>query len=500
MKKLNAIIILFALVSLIGCQQSKPIDTTQSRSQSSKSYTVFSENLELFAEIDAFTKGYGSGFAIHLTNLNTYKPIENGQVTIRIKGNQTNFNQTVDAPYSPGIFRARFVGKVIEKVTLTISYQGSGLSENFNLGEFDIFADDHAAEEAFAADTESHSGEKIVFTKEQVWEIDFSTKEMQLHAFNTVIPVSGQLEALPTKISSLIAPTEGIIQFTQNLMPGQKVRKGDILFTVDAGQLTSNNLITKYNTEKIAFEKASTDLERAEKLVKENIISNKDFRQIKLDFETAKLNFETISKNFSNGRQIVRATQSGLLSELMIMAGDFVNEGQQIGRIIQTDKLILKANLPQNKFNEAGNIKSANFKTTFSDKLYKTEELNGKLISYSITPSSDNPYLPVYFEIDNPGNLTSGLFAEIFLQSKLTQDVISIPISALIESEGHFHVYVQEDGEGYISHDVKIGSNNGIDVIVLEGLHAGDRVVTQGAYRIKLASLAGELPSHGHIH
>ncbi len=500
MKNLNAIIILFAMVSFLSCQSKKADVAVSAHSHASKSYTLFSGDLELFAEIDAFTKGHGSSFSIHLTNLNTYKPITDGQVTVSIKGAQTNFNQTIDSPASPGIYHARFVAKTIEKVSLTISYQGANFNESFKLGVFDVYPDDHAAEEAFAADDEEHAGDEIIFTKEQAWEIDFATIELQPQAFNTVIPTSGQLEALPGNISSMIASTDGILHFTKNLMPGQQVKKDEVLFTIDAGQLTSNNLNTKFNSEKAAFEKAKSDLERAEKMVKENIISDKDFRQIQLDFENAKLSFETTGKNFINGRQVIKASQSGIVSELMIQAGDFVSEGQQLGKIINNKKLMLMANLPQSNYLEIDKIRSANFKTGSSDRLYSTAELNAKLISYSITPSMGNSYFPVYFEIENPGNLTAGLFAEVFLESEATENVICIPLSALIESEGHFHVYVQEDGEGYTSRDVKIGSNNGFKAVVLEGLHAGDRVVTKGAYRIKLASLAGELPSHGHVH
>jgi membrane fusion protein, heavy metal efflux system len=500
MKKINALIMFIALIGFVGCQQSVVEDTTHAHTHASKSYTLFSENLELFAEIDAFTKGHGSNFAIHLTNLKTYKPIESGKVTISIKGAQTNFSTTIDAPETPGIYHGKFVAKSVEKVTLTISYQGAEFNEVFDFGHLAVFSDDHEAEEAFAASAGAHSSEEIIFTKEQAWEIDFATLELIPQDFKSVIPVSGKLEALPTNMSSLIAPTEGIVRFVKNLVPGQKVKKGEILFTIDAGQLTSNNLNTKYNSANVAYEKAKSDLERAENLVKDNIISDKDFREIKLEFDKAKIEFETIAKNFSKGRQTVKANQSGIISDLTIMAGNFVNEGQQMGKIISLGKLLLHANLPQSNYDAIEKIASANFKTAYSDKTYSTLDLNGKLISISKTPSEENGYISVYFEIDNPGELTAGLFTEIFLEANSSEKVIFIPISALIEKEGHYHVYVQEDGEGYMSHDVTIGSNNGLKAVVKAGLKSGDRLVTKGAYRIKLASMSGELPTHGHVH
>ncbi len=500
MKKFKAIIILFAIIGFWGCQSSRVEDANHAHTHASKSYTLFSDNLELYAEIDAFTSGHGSNILIHLTDLKTYKPIEDGKVTISINGAKTKFNSTIEAPETPGIYHGKFVAKEVEKVTLTISYQGTELSDKFDFGSFDVYTDDHEAEKAFAANAEEHHAEEIIFTKEQVWATDFNTLQLFPQDFKSVIPVSGQLEALPTNMSSLIAPTEGIVHFEKNLVPGQAVKKGDILFTIDAGQLTSNNLNTKYNTANVTYEKAKSDLERAEKLVQENIISDKDFREIKLEFEKAKLEFETIAQNFSKGRQTIKATQSGIISALTINAGNFVNEGQQMGKIIGLNKLLLHANLPQNKYGSINEIASAIFKTAYSDKTYSTSELNGKLTSISKTPAEENGYISVYFEIENPGELTAGLFTEIFLEANSSEKVICIPLSALIENEGHYHVYVQEDGEGYTSQDVTIGSNNGLMAVVKTGLKSGDRVVTKGAYRIKLASSSGEAPSHGHVH
>jgi hypothetical protein len=37
-------------------------------------------------------------------------------------------------------------------------------------------------------------------------------------------------------------------------------------------------------------------------------------------------------------------------------------------------------------------------------------------------------------------------------------------------------------------------------VQVLEGVKAGERVVTRGAHLIRLASMSSAVPAHGHVH
>jgi multidrug efflux pump subunit AcrA (membrane-fusion protein) len=75
-----------------------------------------------------------------------------------------------------------------------------------------------------------------------------------------------------------------------------------------------------------------------------------------------------------------------------------------------------------------------------------------------------------------------------------------IPVSALVEEQGIFYVYVQTEGESFQKRELKLGANDGQKVQVLSGLSEGERVVTKGGYQIKLSQASGALPAHGHEH
>ena len=93
-----------------------------------------------------------------------------------------------------------------------------------------------------------------------------------------------------------------------------------------------------------------------------------------------------------------------------------------------------------------------------------------------------------------------GSFVEIYLLSKTMEDVIVLPEEALTEEQGLYFIYIQKCEESYKKQEVKLGASNGVEVQILEGLHAGDRVVVKGAYHVKLASASNALPAHSHEH
>ena len=69
-----------------------------------------------------------------------------------------------------------------------------------------------------------------------------------------------------------------------------------------------------------------------------------------------------------------------------------------------------------------------------------------------------------------------------------------------MEEQGNYYVYVQTSGEGFQKRELKIGVNDGISVQILSGIKENERVVTKGAYQIKLVSMSGKMPEHGHEH
>ena len=87
----------------------------------------------------------------------------------------------------------------------------------------------------------------------------------------------------------------------------------------------------------------------------------------------------------------------------------------------------------------------------------------------------------------------------MFLQAA-SQPALVVPVTALLEEQGVFYVYVQTEGESFQKREVKIGAADGLRVQILSGIAEGERVVTKGAYQIKLSTASGTLPAHGHEH
>ena len=119
----------------------------------------------------------------------------------------------------------------------------------------------------------------------------------------------------------------------------------------------------------------------------------------------------------------------------------------------------------------------------------------------SVGKFADNSlFIPVWFEIDNREGIIPGTYIEVFIQTNAVSDALVIPVSALMEEQGNYYVYVQTEGESFEKRELKLGGNDGRRVQVFSGLQAGDRVVTKGAYNIKLSTASGTLPAHGHEH
>jgi hypothetical protein len=108
--------------------------------------------------------------------------------------------------------------------------------------------------------------------------------------------------------------------------------------------------------------------------------------------------------------------------------------------------------------------------------------------------------LPVQMEVDNHDHLLIGQAGTAVLYTGGTQRMPAVPNAAVLMEAGRPYVFVQIGGERFARRFVEIAARDGELTGIKNGVSAGDRVVTRGAYDIQLASAAKGLPAEGHVH
>ena len=148
------------------------------------------------------------------------------------------------------------------------------------------------AEEAKHHETDEHNHshaaihddkDVVVFTHQQSENANLKVKKIEYAPFNNIIKCSGDVISSPSDAIYIVAPTSGVIIFGNPYpVDGSSVNKGDKLFSISSTNLQDGDVA--YRT-KIAYEKAKRDYERAEELVKDKIVSEKEFIEIKVEYE-----------------------------------------------------------------------------------------------------------------------------------------------------------------------------------------------------------------------
>ena len=462
-------------------------------------FTLYSAKTELFVEFKPLTVGEESRFAAHFTHLGElFTPFTEGTITLTLDVDGVKTVIKATEPQVAGIFRLALTPKKAGNAKLTFDIEAKEYTDRIIIDGLKVYADLAAAK---ADAPESDAEGEITYLKEQAWKVEFANMAVKRQSFHDVIRTSGQLLSAPGDEMVVVAKSAGLVLFAGNSsVVGSKVNDGTPLFIISGGDMASGNIEAAYQQAKSNYEKAKADHDRSKELIKDKIISQQAFSETEVVFKNAETAFNTIAKNYSEKGQKLSSPMSGYLKHLFVTEGQFVEAGAPLATISKNEKLILEANVSQKYFTQLPLISSANFKQAGSSNWLNTETLKGKVISYGKSTSKNSPFLPINFEIQNKGELIAGSMVEVYLQSKEIPDAMVLPTTALMEEQGKFYVFVQVSGESFDKRELTLGATDGNEVQVLSGLKEGKRVVTKGAYNIKLSNASGTLPAHGHEH
>lgn len=373
----------------------------------------------------------------------------------------------------------------------------------------------HGAEESGHGGEESAviigtGGGTIPFLKEQQWNTEFMSRPAEKKDLATYFSTMGELVPVSNAEATVSAPLSGIISGSKPLpFVGKKVAKGEVVAYIEPpirqeggiGQLTAG-----YAEAKNRVTLAQKEFDRSKRLYDAKIAPQKRVEEAELSLASAKAALEPLEKaldsikgDAGNGRIAVRATVSGTVVEINSANGKGVEAGQPILRIINTGTLWLKANLPAADTGKAALAKGATFTVTGLEGEFRPS----RLVTVGDMLDPQTRTLPVIFEVPNAGSrLKVGMFANVFIRTGDAKNALAVPKEALVEDEGRWFLFVQTAGEAFERREVKLGAQDKGYAQVVEGLKPHERIVSKGAYYVKLAATAGKGidPHAGHAH
>ncbi len=470
---------------------------TDEESHEIESLTLFSEHFEVFTEFDVLRIGHESEFLIHVTQLDDdYSAFTGGtvKVVLNIGGKEQAINAKPDEV--DGIYKLTLVPEKVGVGSLMFDVQKNSNNEQLVTDHIHVYKEN----ETDFYPHGSGAGGLIRFTKEQAWISRFNVIQIKPDSFARVITASGEFLAMPGEKQNVIAKSQGSVLFaTRNLVQGKYVNKGDVLFTLSGQGLADNNIMVRFNEAKINFQISKSNLARHETLRSEKIISERQYQETKSKYITDSILFYSLKETVGDAGMKINAPMSGYLHELNVSEGQFVKPGELMVTISTNKVILLRADVPQQYFDVLGKITTTHFRPAYTSRVYTLEELSGKLIARGASVAENNHYMPVYFEVVNDGTILEGAYAEFYLKTDPEPRKLVIPVSALIEDQGNYYVYIQVSGEEFQKRTVLLEANDGIQVSVASGLSFGERIVCEGPMLIKMATSSG-IPAHSHEH
>ena len=341
------------------------------------------------------------------------------------------------------------------------------------------------------------SPDEIILSAESAAAAGVKAETIMPGKFRSVLEVSGRIMPAPGNESTVVANVPGVVSFAAPLVEGSRVNEGSPMFTISSSNLQDGDPVQRA---RIAYETAQKEYERAAKLVEDNIVSRQEYEAAKGRYETARLTYEALAADGSGNGTAVKSPASGYVESCLVKKGDYVSVGTPLATVLSGNSMYLKADVSERYLSRLPGVKSANFRLSYSDKVFSTTGLNGRLLGYGRSTDETNAYIPVTFAINASDDILAGAYAQIWLLSEERDGVISLPVEAITEEQGHNFVYIQLDPTCYKKQEVTLGATDGNRYEILSGLNGGETVVTHGAIHVKLASASNAIPAHSHSH
>ncbi len=289
--------------------------------------------------------------------------------------------------------------------------------------------------------------------------------------FSATVRITGEAE--PETDITVSAEEAGVLEaFVAR--KGSRVRRGQAIARID-----DDVLAAQVDEARAGAEIAASRHEAQRRLWEdEGIGSEIVFLQSKADAESAMARHAQLQARLD--RTIVRSPVAGTFDAELVDAGEIVQPGTPIARIVDASQLRITGGVPERFAPQV----SAGGDASISFDILPGQVFEGQIDFVGTAVDRQSRTFPIEIVMDNPnGAIKPYMIANVRVLLRRVHDAIVVSREVLIRTEAGFQALIVESEDGNdiaVPRALVLGASDENSVVVTSGLATGDRLVVRG--------------------
>jgi Cu(I)/Ag(I) efflux system membrane fusion protein len=356
-----------------------------------------------------------------------------------------------------------------------------GLPDTSPTPKKDQMGMDYIAVYAGGADEEPLAANQVKISTDKVQKLGVRTEPAKLRSLDRLVRASGRIEPDERRVYAIAPKFEGYVERLHVNVTGQAVGKGQTLFEVYSPELVSAQreyaiAVQGVNSLKDAGGQAQMGMQQ---------LADASLARLR-NWDISEAQIKALTVTGATTRTLsFRSPVSGIVMEKKAVQGMRFMPGEALYQIADLSSVWVIADVFEQ---DIGLVKNG-AKATVNINAYPGKAFTGRVAYVYPTLNAETRTVPVRVELANPGGLLKpGMFAQVELPVGTKGQVITVPVSAVIDSGTRQIVLVDQGAGRYASREVKLGARSDTYVEVLDGVDDGEPVVVAANFLIDAES------------
>jgi cobalt-zinc-cadmium efflux system membrane fusion protein len=331
----------------------------------------------------------------------------------------------------------------------------------------------------------------------------FKNMEMQIETpkeqdFDQTVKTSGKIDVPPQNRAKVSTFVDGFIK-SSNLLVGDKVSKGQALFTIQSTEVVDIQKEYLEVAEQMVYLKS--EFNRQKTLFDEKITSQKNYLKAESEYKSARGRYQSLRQKLLmfniNPAQTERGNITSTITVFAPISGDITVMNANVGMAVAPSDVILEIvnnkdiHLEMDVFEKDILKIKENQTIKFTITEASTEEFFGKVHLIGKSIEGNERTTNVHGHIDD--NVKQKLLTGMFFEAKIVVDSkkgLAIPKEALgFENEKYFVLLLaKEDDKGFHFQKVQVekgeSTEDFVEIIPSNKINQNSKLLTKGIFDI----------------